>query len=110
MNQIVDYKSERIDDPKPAALQARWQFGKDLGTAKEGALEFFLIERYVLYSQSKTDLFRCQVHHRPYQLIEIVDPKIETSLVVAARIPQRPWVHFAGCRGVDVEVFKLERA
>ncbi|MBT7215617.1 MAG: DUF2071 domain-containing protein [Verrucomicrobia bacterium] len=39
-----------------------------LQTAKPGSLEFFLLERYLLFSESRGGKIHCgQVHHSPYQ-------------------------------------------
>jgi uncharacterized protein YqjF (DUF2071 family) len=39
-----------------------------LQTAEPGSLEFFLLERYLLFSESRSGKIHCgQVHHSPYQ-------------------------------------------
>ena len=39
-----------------------------LRTAEPGSLEFFLLERYLLFSESRNGKIHCgQVHHEPYQ-------------------------------------------
>jgi uncharacterized protein YqjF (DUF2071 family) len=79
--------------------------------ARAGTLEHFLVERYLLYVADRSGGLRVgQVHHAPYplQAAELTD--WEESLLAAlaiARPAHAPVVHFA--RGVDVEIFALER-
>jgi uncharacterized protein len=106
----VRYRSVRRDRPCPAVLEGRAAFGKDLGEAEPGALEFFLIERYFLYAEHRGRLFQAQVHHSPYPLVELAEADFHTNLIEVAGIRQRPWTHAVGSPGVDVEVFPLRPA
>jgi uncharacterized protein YqjF (DUF2071 family) len=78
--------------------------------APPGSLEFFLAERYVLYTQGRGRLYRGRVHHRPYPLQPArVDGLVETLLAAAGltRPAGAPLAHYA--REVLAEVFPLER-
>ena len=79
-------------------------------TATPGTLEHFLIERYLLYSQSHSgQLLRGQVHHAPYPLrtARLID--CHDSLLAAAGMPpQCEPCHAIFSPGVQVEVFPLE--
>jgi uncharacterized protein YqjF (DUF2071 family) len=44
-----------------------WSSGSS-STAEVGSLEYFLTERYCLYSQRDSTLLRAEIHHRPWQL------------------------------------------
>lgn len=47
----------------------------DLQTAEPGSLEFFLLERYLLFSaRPNGDLFTGRVHHAPYTFAPIAEP------------------------------------
>lgn len=80
------------------------------GAAAEGTMEFFLAERYYLYSQSSQNkLFRAQVHHTPYPLKDAEVTDCEESLLnelglKASNMPES--VLFS--EGVDVEIFRLK--
>ena len=49
----------------PAEFEAVWTVGGALGEARPGSLEFFLIERYCLYSARGGRLYRARIFHRP---------------------------------------------
>jgi hypothetical protein len=79
--------------------------------ARVGTLEYFLVERYLLYASRGGRLYRGQVHHSPYPLQTAEVLEMRETLVAAAGIARQdeaPLAHYA--RGVDVEVFGLTRA
>lgn len=90
-----------------ARLTASWQIGERLGPSTEGSLEFFLLERYLLFSESRGRLSQGQVHHVPYPVQSAALHGIDETLLRsagldrAARPPEA--VHYS--EGVDVEVF-----
>lgn len=107
--------NRRADSLHYVSRRRRGGFGHDItariGEALEaapGSLEFFLAERYLLYSQRAGQLFTGQVYHTPYPLqqLEILDR--EESLVNSNQIPQKPFEHTLFSPGVDVEVFGLK--
>ncbi|MEO5915277.1 MAG: DUF2071 domain-containing protein [Luteolibacter sp.] len=54
-----------------AAREAAFEYHlpSDLKPAAPGSLEWFLVERYLLFSaNSKNELFQGRVHHQPYQI------------------------------------------
>ena len=58
----------------------RFRPSDDLGEAKIGSLEFFLIERYRLFSIRRTKLLTGRVYHSPYKLRNAVVSKLDKSL------------------------------
>ena len=46
-----------------------YRLGSDLQVSEIGSLEFFLLERYMLYTYAskKEKLITCRVHHDPYR-------------------------------------------
>ena len=52
----------------PAEFEAVWTVGDGLGEASPGSLDFFLIERYCLYSARGGGIFRARISHRPWPL------------------------------------------
>ncbi|HEY8041926.1 MAG TPA: DUF2071 domain-containing protein [Polyangiaceae bacterium] len=94
-----------------AAFEARYEVGDDRGTAAEGTLEHFLVERYLLFAETpRGALVRGQVHHRPYPLRRARVTELRESMVKAAGL-RRPEdrVSELWSEGVDVEVFRLQR-
>jgi hypothetical protein len=115
------YTSRRLW-PKPAGAHTNIEveigevLGRDeprrarpAGQAIPGTLEFFLAERYLLYTgDGHQRLWSCQVHHVPYPLRTARLLHCEQSLIEALDIPppQGP-CHVLFSDGVDVEVFPL---
>ncbi len=89
-----------------AEHRVRYRPGKLLGPSAEGTLEYFLLERYLLFSIKKDRVFEGQVEHVPYPAQEVELVSISDGLVAAAGLTPEAEpcaVHYA--TGVDVEVF-----
>jgi len=93
-----------------ATLEARIQVGEPMAQPEPGSLEFFLIERYLLYAVRRGVLHTGQVGHPPYRLNSATVNRCDQTLVAAAGLPLEPWEHICYSAGVDVEVFKLQQA
>jgi uncharacterized protein len=52
----------------PAEFEAVWTVGERLPRSEPGSLEFFLIERYCLYSARAGRLYRVRIFHSPWPL------------------------------------------
>lgn len=52
----------------PAGFDAAWTVGDRLPQSQPGSLEFFLTERYCLYSARADALYRARIFHRPWPL------------------------------------------
>lgn len=73
-NGIIEYRSTRRDTRSCDAAQVyRWSRDATLRTAEPGSLEFFLVERYRLYSHDlgRDRLYSGQVHHAPYSICDV---------------------------------------
>jgi len=107
----VDYRSGRRRSP--AAFAARYEPTGLVAPAAPGSLEFFLAERYVLYSASGRGLCTARVHHAPYPLQVAAAVDVEQTLTNVAALPAGACagppalVHYA--RGVDVDIFGPRR-
>ncbi len=107
--QRIAYTSARDEEGSPAEFSAVWEIGQPLPPAEPGSLEFFLIERYCLYSSDQDKLYRCRIHHQPWPLQRASLSTFQSSLIEAASLPTptgQPLLHCAG--PVNVEVWKLE--
>ena len=82
---------------------------KSMTPPEPGSLEFFLVERYLLYAARGDRLWSGRVFHSPYRLRSASIHKVDESLVLAAGLEPRPFVHSAFSEGVDVEIFPLRR-
>jgi uncharacterized protein len=90
-----------------ARLDVKWELGEVLGPSRPGSLEFFLLERYLLYAERGGRLKQGQVHHPPYPAQRATLSHLDEGLLGASGIARPPGspaaVHCA--EGVDVEVF-----
>ncbi len=89
-----------------------WTVEQESNLATPGTLEFFLVERYLLFSVNRQGtLFTGQVHHPPYQLSRAFVNSCETNLFELNGFPavKTPFVHAIGTAGVDVSVFSLTK-
>jgi uncharacterized protein YqjF (DUF2071 family) len=78
--------------------------------AEPGTLEFFLVERYLLYAIRRGRLLSGRVFHTPYPLREVDQfTEIESIVRASASFLPQPYTHSIASDGVDVEVFRLAR-
>jgi uncharacterized protein len=78
--------------------------------ASPGTLEFFLVERYFLFSQKPNGpLMTGQVHHSPYEFSPVDLRHWDEHLIELAGLPlpERRPDHAVISRGVNVDVFPL---
>lgn len=78
--------------------------------AKQGSLDFFLIERYVLFSYRSNQLNLARVHHKPYLIKQVEELKFSQDLdkpfgFCLSDIPDH--THYSP--GVDVDIFALRK-
>jgi len=107
----VSFRSERTGPPPRATLDAEWRLGRPRAPAEPGSLEFFLIERYVLYSVDRTTLLRARIHHRPWPLREVTVLRVDATLLEACGMPSPSPPVLAHAQGdpFDVEVWPPQR-
>lgn len=115
----IAYQGRRLwPEPAGAGYRIESEIGEPLATARsDGAsetatLEFFLVERYLLYARAANgSLWRGQVHHAPYPLRAARLAAFDETMLITARIetPGAP-DHVVFSEGVDVEIFRLRRA
>lgn len=83
-----------------------------LGTAEPGTIEYFLLERYVLFVKRSGVVYSGTVHHVPYSYQSCVVDKLDDSLVTNTGLKLSTTMpdlaHFSP--GVNVEVFKIAPA
>jgi uncharacterized protein YqjF (DUF2071 family) len=105
---LIDYSLVRTDKPD-AAFEARWKLGEMLKYSQPGSLEFFLTERYLLFSERDDEIYCARIHHQPWPLQEATLTSFNSSMIEAAGLPTpkgEPLVHYA--EEVNVEVWPLE--
>lgn len=104
----IDYSLARTDEPI-AEFSAQWTFDDEARFAHPGSLEFFLTERYCLYSERNGDLYRARIHHQPWPLRKAKLTSFESTMIEAAGLPTpkgEPLLHYA--EEVNVDIWALE--
>lgn len=108
-NGAVEYHSQRRGIPALASFA--WQPNDDPREALPGSLEFFLIERYLLFSTDRSGALHCgRVHHQPYQISRAMVPEfsVEPARQAGFELGGPPISALCGS-GVDVSIFALEK-
>jgi uncharacterized protein len=90
--------------------KVRYRLGELLGSLHPESLEFFFLERYLLFAEHQGQLYMGQVHHAPYPAQAALVLELEDQLLRAASLGDFPgmpaFTHYAA--GVDVEIFDLK--
>jgi uncharacterized protein YqjF (DUF2071 family) len=71
----------------PAEFEAVWMVGERLGEAKPGSLEFFLIERYCLYSARGGKLYQVRILHEAWPLQAAHLSSYRSTMIEAQGLP-----------------------
>jgi uncharacterized protein YqjF (DUF2071 family) len=104
----VEYESRRLSGP-PAELRCRYRGVGRAKAARPGSLEYFLAERYCLYTLGpQGGLHRAEIHHPPWPLQE-AEASFETNTLAPAGIDlpaDGAVLHFAARQ--DVVIWPLE--
>ncbi|MDQ1612553.1 MAG: uncharacterized protein QOG00_2484 [Pyrinomonadaceae bacterium] len=101
----INYRLRRTDAERPAEFEATWEIGEELPEAEPGTLEFFLTERYCLYSASGESIFRARIHHPPWPLRQAALRSHTSDIAESDYLPKlkgKPLVHYAEALAVDV--------
>jgi len=108
----IHYESRRTG-PRASGSICLFDYapGEDLPRPAPDSLEFFLVERYRLFSSAPDGLRRGSVFHQPYPLCRAeVTAWDENLLSLDGFAPtNRPPDHVIMSRGVDVTIFPQER-
>ncbi len=86
------------------------EVGAPISDPRPGSLEYFLIERYLLYANRAGQLYRGRVHHPPYPLRKATVTQFDDGQIAASGLTPRPIEHVLYSPGVDVEIYGLEAA
>jgi uncharacterized protein YqjF (DUF2071 family) len=107
-HQGSEYRCQRKGQAEAAIYD--YSIGKNLRTAEPGSLEFFLLERYLLFSESAKGRIHCgQVHHEPYAFSETNVPTMSTAPLEwdGFKVEEAP-VSSLTSPGVPVKIFPLK--
>jgi uncharacterized protein YqjF (DUF2071 family) len=105
----IIYTSSREEEMPPADFKAVWTIGPALPKATPGSLEFFLLERYCLYTANAGKLYRCRIFHQPWPLWEAQFSTYRSSMIEGDGLPAPAGEPLLHCGGpVSVDVWPLE--
>ena len=107
----VDYSSRRTHQGAPAAeFRARYRPTGEAFQAPRGTIEYFLTERYCLYTTSGAGVCRAEIHHAPWPL-QPAAAQIKVNTMAQAHglhLPDvPPLLHFA--KRLDVVAWTLKQ-
>src|SRR5690606_10332572 len=103
----VEYFSKRIHaNMPPAEFRGSYTALDDVQFVQKGSLEYWLAERYCLYTTDKLGhLYRAEIHHPPWPL-QRAEAEIEVNTMVSATgivLPNTaPLLHFSKFQEVAV--------
>jgi uncharacterized protein YqjF (DUF2071 family) len=105
----IDYSLVRTEDP-PAEFHASWNIGESLSYSHPGSIDFFLTERYCLYSERAGELYRARIHHEPWPLRKASLRSLSSTMIESHGLPTPigdPLLHY--CEGIGVDIWSLQR-
>lgn len=107
----VRFSSEREHRDAPSAhFEAAWRRQGETHEAAPDTLEFFLVERYCLYTDRGDTLKRARIHHEPWTLQDAHLLSLESSMIASHGLPEpddEPLLH-AQAAALEVEVWPLK--
>ena len=105
----IQYSLTRTDGP-PANFQASWRIGNRHNEFATDSLEFFLTERYCLYSEHNGNLYRAHIHHEPWPLAQAELDSFSPTMFepIGIQTPaHQPLLHYA--EEIKVEIWRLRK-
>jgi len=97
--------SSRRRSTERAVFEAAWEPGAPLGRIKPGSLDWFLTERYRLFTAIKDEIRSVEIRHEPWQLRHATVSHFESSLIEASGLPTpngSPVLHHSDELAVEV--------
>lgn len=107
----IDYRCER-DGIEAHPSHFIYETPRSPLEAMEGTLEWFLVERYVLFSRNPGgDLCEGRVHHAPYRIAPVVCRKWSSAPLEwnGFEVASDPPISILGAEPVNVDVYPLRR-
>jgi uncharacterized protein YqjF (DUF2071 family) len=107
-NGVIDYGSRR--HRIPAELRGSYRPASEVRPREKGSVEYWLTERYCLYTIHRGQVYRGEIHHPPWALQDAEAEFQTNTMSAAAKIvlpASKPLLHFA--RRQDVLIWPLSR-
>ena len=100
----IDYSLTRTEEPS-ADFEASWTVGETIPFAHPDSLEFFLTERYCLYTEHERQLYQARIFHQPWPLQKASVSSYESTMIesLGLKTPKgEPVLNYAEQIGVDI--------
>ena len=109
-NREIAYSCYRYGTDSNLKTQLRYRSISDTSFARPDTLEFFLIERYILFAYSNNKLYSGRVWHSPYQLTDVEVSNLDENVLGLDGFSKRSTTpdHRIMSAGVEVDIFGLE--
>jgi uncharacterized protein YqjF (DUF2071 family) len=108
----VSYECHRSGSADSGSSSFKYQATDEMERPKPDSLEFFLVERYLLFAHDskRAKLYSGRVFHTPYPLrrVEFEIKQLAAISLAGFDLPDRPPDHAAMSHGVDVDIFALQ--
>ena len=101
----IDYECARIEEPG-RVFSGRYRPEGSVFRAEPGSLEWFLAERYCLYTVAGGVVYRAEIHHDLWDLQQ-AEADIELASISPVELSGEPLFHFS--RRQDVVIWPLEQ-
>jgi hypothetical protein len=98
----IDYASSR----EGASLDLSYRPSGPVARPEPGALEYFLTERYCLYTEHRGRLYRADIHHTPWPL-QAAEAEVRENTMSPITLEGEPLLHFSERQ--DVVIWPLKR-
>jgi hypothetical protein len=105
----IDYSSIRSENPA-ADFHASWTIGEALPTSQPDCVDFFVTERYCLYSERHGNIYRSHIHHKPWPLRSARVASCTSTMIESHGLPtpeDQPLLHY--CEELSVLIWPLQR-
>jgi uncharacterized protein len=101
----VDVECARLAE-QGRVFSGRYREAGEAFTPAGGSLEWFLTERYCLYTSDESGLDRADIHHTPW-VLHLAEAEIELTSIAPFELRGEPLCHLAERQ--DVVIWPLER-
>ena len=102
----ITYSSKRFDRRGALAeFEAAWSIGEALPQSRPDSIEFFLTERYYLYSVHRDRLYCARIYHEPWPLRKATLTNHRSTMFESLELPQsngEPILHYAESLSVGI--------
>jgi uncharacterized protein len=104
----IDYRLRRTGHPS-AEFAALYSFGEPLPPSQPGSLEFFLTERYCLYTWHLGRLYRARIFHQPWPLRTAQLESLTSTMFHQINLPAPAGdPHLLYAESLSVDIWGLE--